>query len=492
VPPIVTVTANLDGSGQEYVVQGWDDAGTSVSLNGRLLWTLDGSKGQTHIPGPGPANPPNSGWGRNTTDLFFVGDVDGDGKEEIILIDKNDGWIGILKWNGTSLTYIDGSSPPVRGPGAANPPGSGWRIGPADNILVVDCDDDAKMEVVLWNNNDLWTGLLDCATNPVSYVWGCQGTISGPAGTWQRGTTDFFVAGTYLGRSAVAANNDALFPTRAFLLFENGALEVVAMDGAAPAPTWGVVRSTDTSITLNWTGPPPNTFDGSYNLSWEPPLQPPTETTISATNYTITGLIPGTNYTIILFYFTDGLRSASAEMRASTTGHVPPPPLVTVPQLIGQTLTQALASLSHAGLTEGSLLNVSNELRTDYLKVIQQSPSTGSRVSPGSSVGMTVTAIPQPITGFSQVVITNENTDGRSVQVFLIDLANNNPQNMGSLSLNGSQTLTLQDGHNYEVVVVDVGLNGCPGLDPTNVSCQRSVSFANGTKGGPVLQIVVP
>lgn len=437
------------------------------------------------------ANPPGSGWGRNTADLFFVGDVDGDGKDEIILVDKNDGWIGVLTWTGTALTYVNGSAPPVKGPGAANPPGSGWRIGPADNILLADCDNDGKNDVFLWNNNDLWVGLLRFTSEPISYVWGAEGTLTGPAGTWNRSGSDSFAAAVYRGQSAIGVT--ASFGRQGLLLFQNGELEVVAMTGSAPAPAWSTQNETANSITVSWTGPPPSPGNCWYSLSWEAPLQPPTNTDmLYANTYTMTGLTPGTDYTITLSYFTDGIESAVNRASITTRGVAPTPPLVVVPQLIGQTLTQAVAILQRTGLVEGSLLNESNELRTDYLKVIQQSPSAGTRVTQGSSVGVTVTAIPQTIAGFSRAAVTNENTDGRSVQVFLIDLVNSNPQNMGSLALNATLTLTLQDGHDYEIVVVDTGLDGCPGLDPANVSCQRSLSFANGSKSGPVLQIVVP
>jgi hypothetical protein len=232
VPAIQIVNAHLEGAGSTYVVQGWDDAGTSVSLNGKVLWALNGSKGQTHIPGPGPANPPGSGWNRTTVDSFFVGDVDGDQNDEIILINENDGWIGILKWNGTSLTYVNGSSPPVMGPGAANPPGSGWRIGTADHILIADPDNDGKMEVFLWNNNDLWVGLLNCATQPVSYFWGRKNDIPGPGGDWARSPGDSFTAGTYQGKSAIIVTGSYHNqPAHGSLIFENEALELVQLGG---------------------------------------------------------------------------------------------------------------------------------------------------------------------------------------------------------------------------------------------------------------------
>lgn len=253
-PPIKTVTANLDGSGQQYVVQGWDDAGTSVSLNGHLLWGLNGSKGQIYIGGPGPANPPGSGWRRNTVDEFLVGDVDGDHKDEIILINQADGWIGILKWIGTSLSYVNGSSPPVMGPGAANPPGTGWRIGQEDHFLVVDCDNDGKDEIFLYNNGDLWVGVLRADTAPLSYVWGAKGTLSGPGGSWERHDDDAFAAIYVHGVHQITVSESGGI---GYLQFEDGVLQLLAMTPPKPQPT-----------------PPPTPFPTPTE---EPPTPTPTE-----------------------------------------------------------------------------------------------------------------------------------------------------------------------------------------------------------------------
>ena len=132
-----------------------------------------------------------------------------------------------------------------------------------------------------------------------------------------------------------------------------------------------------------------------------------------------------------------------------------------------------------------------NEVRTNYLKVVAQSVTSGTKVPKGTDISLTVTAIPSPITAFGAVVVDNQNSDGRSVQLFLTDLANNVPQNKGTIALGASSTLALTNGHSFEIVAVDTGLTDCPVADPTNVACQRMIAFATGKTAGPSWTITV-
>ena len=108
----------------------------------------------------------------------------------------------------------------------------------------------------------------------------------------------------------------------------------------------------------------------------------------------------------------------------------------------------------------GIVGNGSSEIRNAYLKVVTQDPAGGTIVNYGTAVSCYVVPT-DPIPGFSAVDVTNENTDGRSITVFLADgIAA--PKNMGSIGVGQQLKLQLQDGHNYIVTAVDVGLINCP------------------------------
>jgi hypothetical protein len=79
----------------------------------------------------------------------------------------------------------------------------------------------------------------------------------------------------------------------------------------------------------------------------------------------------------------------------------------------------------------------------------------------------------------------NANGDGQPVDVWLINLATNAANKVGSVAMNSQQTFPLQNGISYEIVAVDVTRTGCPGSDPTNGDCQATIGFAPGMKGGP-------
>jgi hypothetical protein len=258
-----------------------------------------------------------------------------------------------------------------------------------------------------------------------------------------------------------------------------------------PPPTFLGAVPTSVSIQVRWQGPPGGGVD-HYLLGWSIAAtgEGHGEATTTDESFVATGLTADTTYEFALSYFTHGGRRSSIITENLTTESGPPPPLVTVPSVTDQTVTQARNALQHVGLNY-SLINPTTEIRSDYLKVVNQSPKAGARVPSGTSVELLVTAIAQPIPGYAQVVVDNENGDGRAVEAYLIDLATNNPQDMGAVAVGTQKTVTLQDGHEYEIVAVDVGLIGCPGSDPTNQNCQRALTYAPGQTGGPSLTLTV-
>jgi hypothetical protein len=95
-------------------------------------------------------------------------------------------------------------------------------------------------------------------------------------------------------------------------------------------------------------------------------------------------------------------------------------------------------------------------------------------VATGTSVNVAVEAITTP-PAFGSVLVTNDNADGRSIDLYLIDVAQpgiSTPE--GTIAVSANKTIELaKDGHTYQVIAVDTGLLNCPSSDPFNGSCQR-------------------
>ena len=49
-------------------------------------------------------------WSRDATDLFVAADVDGGGHQEILIANNSNGYIGLLKWNGSALVPVSASN----------------------------------------------------------------------------------------------------------------------------------------------------------------------------------------------------------------------------------------------------------------------------------------------------------------------------------------------------------------------------------------------
>src|SRR5204863_242528 len=77
-------------------------------------------------------------WSRGP-DLFVAADVDGDGHDEFLIADNQNGWTGVLKWNGAALVPIWLVPSPVQGAGVT------WIRGP-DLFVAADVDGDGHDE----------------------------------------------------------------------------------------------------------------------------------------------------------------------------------------------------------------------------------------------------------------------------------------------------------------------------------------------------------
>src|ERR1700682_5069140 len=104
-PVVESTVVDLEGNGNPFTVQGWDDGGTTVVRDGQVFMSLNGPV-------------PIDGWHRNPSDAFFAADVDHDGKQEVFVFNNNDKWTGLWKWQGApaQLHTVWGSPSPITGP----------------------------------------------------------------------------------------------------------------------------------------------------------------------------------------------------------------------------------------------------------------------------------------------------------------------------------------------------------------------------------------
>jgi hypothetical protein len=139
-------------------------------------------------------------WFRGPDDVFLTGDFDGDGRDELLLINKVDGWIGVARWNGITaepgwaLSTVWMSASPIAGPGGA------WSLNNGDAFTVGDFDGDGQDEILFSNNDFATTGVMKWNGAAPAMGWGLQlvwmsfNAVAGTAGAWPRSSTDEFTA----------------------------------------------------------------------------------------------------------------------------------------------------------------------------------------------------------------------------------------------------------------------------------------------------------
>jgi hypothetical protein len=126
-------------------------------------------------------------WIVGQNDLVWCADVDGDGKDEILIFNPDDKWIGLLKWNGSGLEcvwQINNQIPSSSG-------GRNWVISSADQHFVADFDGKGKDEILVFNPEDQWIGVLKWDGSSMGCSWLVGGQIHGSTGrNWVIGSAD--------------------------------------------------------------------------------------------------------------------------------------------------------------------------------------------------------------------------------------------------------------------------------------------------------------
>jgi hypothetical protein len=102
-----------------------------------------------------PSNAIGVGWFPSTINLSEVvaADVDGDGHEEFLLANMENGWTGLLKWDGAALNARFFSESPLNG-------SAGSWIRSVYLFVAADVDGDHHVDFLIANNRNGWTGVL--------------------------------------------------------------------------------------------------------------------------------------------------------------------------------------------------------------------------------------------------------------------------------------------------------------------------------------------
>jgi hypothetical protein len=161
---VQSIQADLDGSRDIAIVEGTDDLHTMVFKDGAAIWDHVGWI---------------DGWNRRPWDAFALAvDVDGDGAEEILILNNRDLWTGVMKWTAGALHVPWASPSPIQGPAG------GWNRRaddvfsqdgyPGSNVVYVDHQADHWHGVLAWQSGNLVLVQLTNQTVTVPNVVGAD------------------------------------------------------------------------------------------------------------------------------------------------------------------------------------------------------------------------------------------------------------------------------------------------------------------------------
>jgi len=204
-----------------------------------------------------------------------------------------------------------------------------------------------------------------------------------------------------------------------------------------------------------------------------------------ASGHLFENLSPSTRYCVTITSESPGGRSPS-EPVCLQTHPAPPPPAppeivhVAVPQTIGATFLEAVARLRAAKLDVGKVTAPPGAYYYGDLPVVEQTPSSGTKVPEGTAVDLRVEW--RKVTGVKAVKLLNLHAEGRTVRIYTWD--GSQWTDAGDLPYNQSKTVSLISARVSTIVAVDRGLINCNDGRPDNVSCQRMAAAFVGDSAG--------
>lgn len=151
-----------------------------------------------------------SGWNMGPNDQHFVGDIDGDGKDDLYVFNGADwgvAYLELTKSTGAALNYVKRYDDDANTAWATNIPG--WTMKPGDKFAVSDANKDGKADLFVLNVTD-WTpkylGTLMSSSTALSGSW-TESWIQGSSAAfsdWGMGTADQIQAVNYEGGAGKA------------------------------------------------------------------------------------------------------------------------------------------------------------------------------------------------------------------------------------------------------------------------------------------------
>ncbi len=147
--------------------------------------------------------------------------------------------------------------------------------------------------------------------------------------------------------------------------------------------SWNANTDADLAGYLVYCGTQSGTYSACYDVG-------------KVTGYQITGVKGGTTYYIALAAYDTSQNDSALSAEKSVTVPVTTQ-TATVPNVVGKTQTNAASTLTSAGLVAGTITQAYSSTVASGV-VISQSPASGTSVTSGSAVNMTVSRGPQPVT----------------------------------------------------------------------------------------------
>lgn len=161
-----------------------------------------------------------SGWNMGAHDTHYVGDIDGDNKDDLYVFNGADWSVAHLemtKSTGAALNFVKRYDDDGNTAWATNIPG--WEMKKGDRHFVADANKDGKADLFVFNPKVNWSkeylGTLMSSSTALSGSWS-EDWVSGipGAGSWNLGTTDKIVPANYeggAGKADIFIRNDGWF-----------------------------------------------------------------------------------------------------------------------------------------------------------------------------------------------------------------------------------------------------------------------------------------